>query len=287
MRRPTLKVLVRQGIGDALLLTPALRQWKLDNPGGITTVFCTHRGHMDVLSNNPHVDFLRYMRPWCSRILSSRYLRRWASEIKSTDYANLLPSLTYRSPASSIMASLLNVRLDSTKLDLFLSPAELAAGSQRLSGLSRTVAINVAAATTNNKMWPDENWERVLAACPEYRFVQVGLSSETLVEGAVDFRGLSLRESFSVVANCSTFVGVDSAHAHAAVALGVPAIVIFGASVPDIWGHPTAVNLYAARRCSPCIDTLRDGDCPYQRACMSAIGPSLVIESIRTHMKIV
>jgi len=38
------------------------------------------------------------------------------------------------------------------------------------------------------------------------------------------------------VAAASLFVGNDSGPAHMAAALGVPAVVIFGASDPAIWG---------------------------------------------------
>jgi ADP-heptose:LPS heptosyltransferase len=48
--------------------------------------------------------------------------------------------------------------------------------------------------------------------------------------------GAPLSEIKSVIAGASLFVGNDSGPAHMAAALGVPAVVIFGASDPAIWG---------------------------------------------------
>ncbi len=48
--------------------------------------------------------------------------------------------------------------------------------------------------------------------------------------------GAPLSEIKSLLAGASLFVGNDSGPAHMAAALGVPAVVIFGASDPAIWG---------------------------------------------------
>jgi ADP-heptose:LPS heptosyltransferase len=53
------------------------------------------------------------------------------------------------------------------------------------------------------------------------------------------FRGISgapLSEIKSLIAGASLYVGNDSGPAHMAAALGVPAVVIFTASDPAIWG---------------------------------------------------
>ena len=48
--------------------------------------------------------------------------------------------------------------------------------------------------------------------------------------------GAPLSEIKSLIAGASLFVGNDSGPAHMAAALGIPAVVIFGASDPAIWG---------------------------------------------------
>lgn len=54
--------------------------------------------------------------------------------------------------------------------------------------------------------------------------------------------GAPLAEIKSVLSGASLFVGNDSGPAHMAAALGVPSVVIFGASDPAIWGPWRAVS---------------------------------------------
>ena len=74
---------------------------------------------------------------------------------------------------------------------------------------------------------------------------QSGLEPVFIGGGADDFSpfhafrtvsGAPLSEIKSLLAAASLFVGNDSGPAHMAAALGVPAVVIFGASDPAIWG---------------------------------------------------
>ncbi|MBI4641752.1 MAG: glycosyltransferase family 9 protein, partial [Candidatus Tectomicrobia bacterium] len=48
-------------------------------------------------------------------------------------------------------------------------------------------------------------------------------------------RDRSLREMAAILACCDLFVGNDSGFAHMAAALGVPSVVIFGPTDPDVW----------------------------------------------------
>ena len=95
-------------------------------------------------------------------------------------------------------------------------------------------------ATTPDKTWAADGF---LAVAQHLK--QSGLDP-IFIGGVVDdfspfraFRTISgapLSEIKSVIAAASLFVGNDSGPAHMAAALGVPAVVIFGASDPAIWG---------------------------------------------------
>jgi len=89
---------------------------------------------------------------------------------------------------------------------------------------------------------PDKTW-------PAERFLAVArrLGRECVFIGAADddlsafgeFRrvqGAPLGEVKRLLAGAGLFVGNDSGPAHLAAALGVPAVVIFGASEPEVWG---------------------------------------------------
>jgi ADP-heptose:LPS heptosyltransferase len=95
-------------------------------------------------------------------------------------------------------------------------------------------------ATTAGKTWGASGF---LAVAQHLK--QSGLEPVFIGGGGDDFSpfhafraisGAPLSEVKSLVAAASLFVGNDSGPAHMAAALGVPAVVIFGASDPAIWG---------------------------------------------------
>jgi ADP-heptose:LPS heptosyltransferase len=95
-------------------------------------------------------------------------------------------------------------------------------------------------ATTPGKTWAADGF---LAVAQHLK--QSGLDPVFIGGGGDDFSpfrafrtisGALLSEIKSVIAGASLFVGNDSGPAHMAAALGVPAVVIFGASDPAIWG---------------------------------------------------
>ena len=105
---------------------------------------------------------------------------------------------------------------------------------------TRTHAIIHPFATTAGKTWHAGGF---LAVAQHLK--QSGLEPVFIGGGGDDFSpfhafraisGAPLSEVKSLVAAASLFVGNDSGPAHMAAALGVPAVVIFGASDPAIWG---------------------------------------------------
>ena len=99
------------------------------------------------------------------------------------------------------------------------------------------------------KMWTREGWAEVARklAARGTRVVLTGGPDAAerdyvgaiaaLAPGAVDLTGkLSLGAVASVVSRASVFVGPDTAITHAAAALGVPTVALFGPSNPVKWG---------------------------------------------------
>jgi heptosyltransferase III len=95
-------------------------------------------------------------------------------------------------------------------------------------------------ATNPAKAWPPEQFAEVARRLAASR-------TEVIVIGgpADDFapfrefrtlQGAPLSTIKSVLSSASLFVGNDSGPAHMAAAFGVPAVVLFGASDPQIWG---------------------------------------------------
>jgi ADP-heptose:LPS heptosyltransferase len=272
MKRQIFRIVTEGGIGDVILHTPVFRAWKQQHPTGRLIVYCMRAVEREALRGNPYIDSLRAF-GWRHRMLQTfPRLRRLARrEFAACKYGQCAPGLFEPMHASRVMGGMLGVTVEDTTPEVYLTPAELNAGRRGVASVRMPVALHTVGISTPNKLWSNEKWAALVAACPQLDFIQLGVEHEPAIPGARDMRGLSLRDSFAVTRYCRAFVGVDSAPGHAAVALGVPAVILFGPTNPEVWGHPTATNLYVRRRCSPCFNLLLSGQCPYDRACMEAI----------------
>ncbi len=167
---------------------------------------------------------------------------------------------------------MLGLKLADRSPELFLTEEEEERGRQRLKNVpGPRIAFSTTTASSVNKDWYEAHWATLIARHPGCHFVQLGGPREKTIEGAIPLLGLPLRESFAVLRACDVFVGLDSGLSHAAAALRVPAIVLFGPSGPRFVGHQNQVHLYAGMTCSPCITILKGEACPFDRACMRAI----------------
>jgi ADP-heptose:LPS heptosyltransferase len=108
-------------------------------------------------------------------------------------------------------------------------------------------------ATTAGKTWGAGGF---LAVAQHLK--QSGLEPVFIGGGGDDFSpfrafravaGAPLSEIKRLIAGASLFVGNDSGPAHLAAALGVPAVVIFGASDPAIWGPWRTVSEVVTAPC--------------------------------------
>jgi ADP-heptose:LPS heptosyltransferase len=276
-----LRVIVDGGIGDVILATPALREWKRQNPSGRLIVEYQSRAQREVLRGNPYIGALRrpgLLRRWLRDLVPDLVLRMESDVVRLSRLQAFPATLGH---ASVLLAEMMGNALGDRRPQIYLTERESAEGRSRLARLARPVVIHCASRADANVHWPADNWARLVTECPQYEFVQIGASHEPVVAGAVDFRGLALRESFAVLKASCAFVGIDSGPAQAAVALGVPAIVLFGPSQPEASGHEAATNLYARRRCSPCTQQLAGDRCPYDQACMRAI----TVESVKAALQ--
>ena len=87
---------------------------------------------------------------------------------------------------------------------------------------------------------------------------------------AVDLCGkTTLAQALALIARCRVFVTNDSGLMHAASALAVPLVAIFGSTDPTRTGPLGRHNrvVYKPLPCAPCLKT----ECPRKRECMDAI----------------
>lgn len=267
------------GVGDAILLTPALRKLKQNRPSDRLIVYCEKPSHLEVLKNNPYVNSLRML----TRItaLSLRLFRR---PVRVAPLGNMRPGILYDVHASHIIGSLIGITLDNTKPELYLTDREEALAKAMLEKVAHP---RIAIHTTSNftsKNWMQSEWAALVGRNTGYRFVQIGGANEKLVEGAVDMMGTPLRVAFALIGACDALVGVDSAMAHAATAMGIPSVVLFGASSSAVYGHIGNIALSANSdvRCPPCLELLFEADCPFDNKCMRAINAEVVSRALES-----
>jgi len=182
---------------------------------------------------------------------------------------------------------------DSAAIRLEGIPAAREAGLAHLRSLGvegPAIGVSPGAAYGNAKRWPPERFAeaaRSVAAALGASVLVFGSAAErelceTVAAGlraaSIDARNLagatSLAEFFDLAAACRLYLTNDSGAMHAASALGVPTVAIFGAT-DDVTTGPTGPLARVVREhaeCSPCL--LRN--CPIDHRCMTRVTPERV-----------
>lgn len=180
---------------------------------------------------------------------------------------------------------------------LDLAEAERAALVSRfgLDASTRWLGLNPGAEYGPAKRWPADRFGavagRVSAEVPGIRWVILGGPGDravagtlaAMLPGAVDLAGrTTLRELMAVLASCRLVLTNDTGPMHVAAALGVPVVVPFGSTSPELTGPgmpgaPRRPWLRVGAPCAPCF--LRE--CPVDFRCMLGIGVDRVVAEIR------
>lgn len=128
--------------------------------------------------------------------------------------------------------------------ELYLTRDEAAFGAQH--GGKVLIEPNIKGTSGNNKAWIWDRWQRlVYENSDRYEFVQVGVSTVPRLEGVTFVNTPSFRHACAVLAASRAYVGTEGGLHHAAAAVNVPAVVLFGGFIsPDVTGYKTHRNLF-------------------------------------------
>ena len=135
------------------------------------------------------------------------------------------------------------------------------------------------------KEWLFESYQEVINNLKSnYEFIQIGSSSDPLLESTIDMRGkLKLRESASILSNSLLYIGQVGLIMHLARAVNCISVIIYGGrEKPWQSGYQCNINLYTDLECSPCWSYV----CPFDRLCLRHIKPQTVVESIENVIRI-
>lgn len=316
------KVLVHRsgGIGDLLLLTPALRTYKRRYPKGRIFV-CTMTKLRGVLEGNPNVEGFVDWPPTEHEI---REHDTWyffeniiennpdAREIHAVDlYARKLLGehpLEDRVPelhltedekafAGDFLISGCRLPIEGASKS---SEVEIRNQQSKISNLPR-IGIQVKASSPV-RTWP---------AGPMSDLIQMLLDHAQVflfgAPGEVEFMGnhphlvnvsamkMSFRQSCAVLAGCQALVAPDSALLHAAAALGVPTVALFGPFPSKLrLTSPCQQAIDAAGLCAPCFHHSRASSifpegspCSREERChvLGSISPARVFAAVMSMVK--
>lgn len=167
-------------------------------------------------------------------------------------------------PAHAVAGCALEVTA-AARRDVAAWLAALGLGGRRLllvqAGNKRTMRRGDRRRASNTKYWPEERWGAVIDAmatrCPGHAILLLGVPSEHALNEEIR-RHARAREVHNVAADLPVprlvalleraegMVSVDTGPAHAAAAVGLPLVVLFGAADPALyrpWGAPGAPTL--------------------------------------------
>ena len=230
------------GLGDVLLMTPALRCIKKQYSKANITVFCDPF-HEPILRNNPNIDRLQLS----GRGVGKKELRRLfrkMDKVYRTDYAMYRPSMSNSEHATSLIGKILDVTIDNYQIELYLDEYEERMAIELVTSFKFPVTICVNS-THNNKDWPIPKWVGLVNKIKEVDFIQIGEATDVEIKGCIDMRGkTTVREAFSIVKHSRLVIAVDSLWNHVSNAVGTKGIILWGPGNPIVWGYSSNINIY-------------------------------------------
>jgi ADP-heptose:LPS heptosyltransferase len=132
---------------------------------------------------------------------------------------------------------------------------------------------------TPNRNWGVRNWQKVVDALPDVDWLQINRPGEPVLRGARHIPAATPVEACIQLSAARLYVGPEGGLYHAAAALGIRSVAIFGGYVsPDNQGYDDCVNLYEPMGGeSPCGQRIPCGHCG---EALARITPDRVIAAV-------
>jgi hypothetical protein len=130
-----------------------------------------------------------------------------------------------------------------------------------------------------NFLWHHQRWVALVEACPDLTFVQHVHADSVRVPGTHQERA-TFREACGLLLGARAYVRSESGLCHAAAALGVPTVTIWGGCMDAevLGGYPLRVDIVDAGPGSPCGRWLR---CQHCRDAMARLSVDEVASALR------
>ncbi len=172
--------------------------------------------------------------------------------------------------------------------DLYLTDSEIAGAKRTVKKLGPFVVIepNISGkCAATNRDWGFKKWQKVVDELHDKTvFVQLGDAGIRSLKNVTRIITKNFRTACAILSFAKLFVGTEGGLHHAAAALDVRAVVIFGGrSSPRTAGYPLHTNLYVELPGSPCGEIKK---CEHCKKCMEKISAKYVIDTMKPLLKI-
>jgi hypothetical protein len=158
--------------------------------------------------------------------------------------------------------------------ELFLSSSEAAFADAARGRVLIQPSIKDGASP--NKVWPLDYWQKLVASAPSVPWLQIGAGHEPRISGTGFLPTPTFRDACGALSGARAAVLQEGGLHHAAAALGIPAVVIFGGFIsPRCTGYALHRNLYTESKEYPLGCGMRT-TCMHCQVAMGEIEPRLV-----------
>ena len=131
-----------------------------------------------------------------------------------------------------------------------------------------------------NRGWGFEKWQYVVNELKnKILFISTSFNDQKILNNVLNIKNTSFRTACSIMSKTHLFVGAHGGLSHAAAALNLKAVVIFGGFIdPKILGYKIHKNIYINNKLSPCGSKY---ECDHCKKCMNDIKINNVIYEIK------
>jgi ADP-heptose:LPS heptosyltransferase len=261
-----LRIVVGGGLGDCLLHTPFIRYFRTSTAYKRITCIVSHEA-LELLDRNPHIDRLIGCEPielpiWAAPEVEndvfSPYIHTEVIEIDGAPHFR--GQLGWPRPAAGNDMSIVSqvalkhgLKLADESLEVFTmqEDEDWAYYFMRERPGNPVIVLNRRSAA-RYKEYPAGQWQSVVTHLTGVATVLELSPPREALRGTEPVWPLpSLRRISALFRKVHCVVTVDSFAAHLATAVGTPAVVLYGPSSPEVYGHPVNRNIRFGT-CPPC-----------------------------------
>ena len=274
-----------EGIGDILLLTPALRALK--EKMNVDVFLATNKNYFPIIKYNP------YLTGYCAIAGLENHMKNGYHQVIDLRFWSEHSPNRHKVHRSIVYTEKTGIPLDPAKSKpiLYIDKETIAKGKKLLNYNEKKNYIAIQLSATHYcRNWSIENYKILSELLIKQNLVPVWIDKEKIdfeLKGLINLTGQTdIEEFLGVVANCSLTIGGDSSLYHISGALDVPFIAIFGIISPnlrttyyDCWHKDIVADL----DCIGCgnfhMDKCKITGSEIAR-CMDLVKPTVVFESV-------